>query len=126
MSGKVTVGFCFSSQALTFGLDSIRKHYFEVIRESAQSNEGANENGEVSTVLYGSGIQLDRRLSFRVCDSLSMSKLGTVLDLIEEKYDGVAYPYVYSGTAHSVFPWHIEDAALWSINYLMKGASKLW
>ncbi|XP_034250837.1 lysine-specific demethylase 4A-like [Thrips palmi] len=118
------------SQALTSGIDCIRKHYFDVIRESAQSNdqcEGTNNNGKkVSTVLYGSGIQLDRRQSLRVCDSLSMSKLGTVLDLIDEKYDGVAYPYVYSGTAHSIFPWHIEDASLWSINYLMKGASKLW
>lgn len=35
-------------------------------------------------------------------------------------------PWLYYGSCLSSFCWHIEDHALYSVNYLHEGASKIW
>ena len=44
------------------------------------------------------------------------------------KYDiqGVTIPYLYFGAWRTFFAWHIEDRALWAINYLHFGKPKIW
>ena len=43
----------------------------------------------------------------------------------EELITGVMVPWLYVGSCMSAFCWHIEDHALYSINYLHKGAPKV-
>jgi len=60
----------------------------------------------------------------------NIGKLGTILDLIEDKYgvhiEGVNTPYLYFGMWKATFAWHTEDMDLYSINYLHFGAPKTW
>ncbi|KAK3925335.1 putative lysine-specific demethylase 4A [Frankliniella fusca] len=106
------------------GVTGLANHCFGVLR--AQRDASLKNDEKISSILYGAGIQLHRGRKIKLCRDFSLSNLKTVLDHASEKYDGLAYPYVYSGTAHSFFPWHIEDAGLYSINYNIKGAPKLW
>ena len=39
---------------------------------------------------------------------------------------GVMVPWLYVGSALSAFCWHVEDHALYSVNYLHMGAPKVW
>lgn len=39
---------------------------------------------------------------------------------------GVTLPWSYSGMLFSTFCWHYEDLMLYSMNYLHKGAAKIW
>lgn len=52
---------------------------------------------------------------------------GSVLRYLigEELITGVMVPWLYVGTALSAFCWHVEDHALYSINYLHQGAPKV-
>ena len=52
---------------------------------------------------------------------------GSVLRYVigEELITGVMVPWLYVGSCMSAFCWHIEDHALYSINYLHKGAPKV-
>lgn len=81
---------------------------------------------ESTPIIYGAGIQLDPETHICLCDNFSLSKLNTVIDKLDEKYDGIAFPYLYCGVKHSSFPWHIEDGGLYSINYLFAGSPKVW
>lgn len=60
----------------------------------------------------------------------NISKLNTILDLIEDKYgvkvEGVNTPYLYFGMWKATFAWHTEDMDLYSINYVHFGAPKTW
>lgn len=44
----------------------------------------------------------------------------------DELVTGVMVPWLYVGSCLSAFCWHIEDHALYSINYLHMGAPKVW
>ena len=43
----------------------------------------------------------------------------------DELITGVMMPWLYVGSCMSAFCWHVEDHALYSINYLHKGAPKV-
>lgn len=52
---------------------------------------------------------------------------GSVLRYLvgEELITGVMVPWLYVGSALSAFCWHVEDHALYSVNYLHMGAPKV-
>ena len=52
---------------------------------------------------------------------------GSVLRYVvgDELITGVMMPWLYVGSCMSAFCWHVEDHALYSINYLHKGAPKV-
>lgn len=43
----------------------------------------------------------------------------------EELITGVMVPWLYVGSCLSAFCWHVEDHALYSVNYLHMGAPKV-
>lgn len=57
----------------------------------------------------------------------SLGLQGSVLRYVigDELITGVMVPWLYVGSCMSAFCWHIEDHALYSINYLHKGAPKV-
>jgi hypothetical protein len=52
---------------------------------------------------------------------------GSVLRYIEgdELITGVMVPWLYVGSHMSAFCWHVEDHALYSVNYMHLGAPKV-
>lgn len=44
----------------------------------------------------------------------------------EELVSGVMVPWVYVGSTYAAFNWHVEDHALYSVNYLHEGKPKVW
>lgn len=73
-------------------------------------------------ILYACGIPVGDK-DFKITRNFSLSCLDTVLDECHEKMDGIVRPFLYVGTEYASFPLHIEDCALFSINYLL---STLW
>ena len=58
-----------------------------------------------------------------VCDLVQGSVLRYLVG--EELITGVMVPWLYVGSCMSAFCWHVEDHALYSINYLHQGAPKV-
>eukprot|EP01083_Nonionella_stella_P028493 78466_1 len=48
------------------------------------------------------------------------------LDALPHNAAGITTTYIYFGEFLTSFPWHIEDAKLFSVNYLHFGAPKMW
>eukprot|EP01084_Bolivina_argentea_P306475 529605_1 len=66
----------------------------------------------------GSLFHMDQIWNLANCDS--------ILNLLSADIEGVTIPYLYFGSWRSMFAWHIEDRALWAINYLHFGKPKIW
>lgn len=59
----------------------------------------------------------------------NVARLGDLLPKLAPsncEIPGVVSPYLYFGTWRATFAWHVEDADLYSINYLHFGAPKFW
>ncbi|GAA6019759.1 hypothetical protein JCM10207_009254 [Rhodosporidiobolus poonsookiae] len=59
----------------------------------------------------------------------NVAHLGDLLPLLAPKecsIPGVVSPYLYFGMWRATFAWHVEDADLYSINYIHFGAPKFW
>ena len=58
-------------------------------------------------------------------DDSQLLKLNKLDDFLskEEKMPGINSPFIYVGEAGSAFAMHIEDKALFSINFLHTGAT---
>lgn len=55
--------------------------------------------------------------------------LGTPMEFFaecSEALPGIRTPYIFVGTAGSLFVGHTEDAMLCSINILLEGEAKFW
>lgn len=127
--------FSFSTNALMGGLASSTDHFFEILSNSSpytpelksevKTDDTGHSKGR-NPIMYGSGIRCQKQSRILIGGILDMCQLGTILDQAEEKFDGITSPYIYAATSHSFFPWHIEDMALCSLNYLFVGASKIW
>lgn len=61
--------------------------------------------------------------------SWNVAHLGDLLPRLAPatcKIPGVVSPYLYFGMWRATFAWHVEDADLYSINYIHFGAPKFW
>lgn len=59
----------------------------------------------------------------------NVAKLGDLLPKLAPQgctIPGVVSPYLYFGMWRATFAWHVEDADLYSINYIHFGAPKFW
>lgn len=123
------------------GLDGLRAHLFNVLDQVSSYTDTVKQNlkeleqvygaalqdkEQGAPLVYGAGIQVNPDDPITICGNFSLSKLNTIIDNLEEKYDGIAFPYLYVGLQHTVFPWHIEDGGMYSINYLVGGMPKIW
>ncbi|KAK4056090.1 hypothetical protein OIO90_002821 [Microbotryomycetes sp. JL221] len=62
-------------------------------------------------------------------EAWNVAKLGDLLPKLMPKgcaIPGVVSPYLYFGMWRATFAWHVEDADLYSINYIHFGAPKFW
>jgi len=78
-------------------------------------------------ILYASGVTLGRtEKPIHITKNFSLSKLKNMLLMLDHYYPGLSSPYFYLGKCHSFFPLHVEDASLWSINFIHFGLPKIW
>ncbi|KAJ1518779.1 hypothetical protein ONE63_011610 [Megalurothrips usitatus] len=90
--------------------------------EGASTNSVGREN-----IYYAAGITVKTKSEpISVTEKLCLSRLKNILNIMKQHYDGLSSPNVYVGTKHSFFAVHIEDASLWSIDFLHFGHIKLW
>lgn len=108
----------FSLQALSSSMDELESHYWSEIQKISSS-------ASTEKILYAAGIPL-KNTEFKNTMNFSISKLNTILDLYSVETPGISYPYMYVGSKHASFPWHVEDACLFSINLIHFGAPCVW
>lgn len=79
-----------------------------------------------SESIYLAGIE--KTLFSKETNYLNLSALDCLLSKskIEEEIKGINTPFVYVGGKYSVFALHLEDFALFSINFLHEGSNKIW
>ncbi|XP_059667398.1 lysine-specific demethylase JMJ13-like isoform X2 [Cornus florida] len=91
-------------------------------------------HGKKGTVEYGANVD-GSAFSSHPHDQLGRSKWNLkklprlpkfTLRLLETAIPGITDPMLYIGMLFSMFPWHVEDHYLYSINYHHCGAPKTW
>lgn len=90
-------------------------------RELGKSN--GNEWGER---MYGADIANNSLFGGSNACGWNLSNLDTILRLIGCNIPGVSGSMLYIGMWSSLFPFHVEDCDLFSINYLHMGDPKSW
>jgi len=105
--------------------DASKSDYsFQVCREIEQEYWRTIGNG--GEPMYGAdtmGSLFDERTK-----DWNVANLDNLLNRLKlkKKIPGVNTPYLYFGTWRATFAWHVEDADLYSINYIHFGAPKFW
>ena len=56
----------------------------------------------------------------------NLQNFPSLLSKATLKYEGIQFPFLYVGSIGTIFPLHVEDYNLISINYLHWGALKIW
>jgi hypothetical protein len=56
----------------------------------------------------------------------NIAKICTELNIVSQNIPGVTDPYLYIGNYPTLFPWHVEDLDLLSVNYIHFGSPKKW
>lgn len=59
-------------------------------------------------------------------NNLSRASKSLLRYVDDELISGVMVPWMYVGSCFSAFNWHIEDHALYSVNYIHFGSPKVW
>lgn len=86
-------------------------------------------------ILYGAGIDVTESDPIPISPCLDLTKLKTVLDIrrfvsdrepLLDPTPGVDLPKLYVSSCYSSSPIHIEDYALFGINYHHFGAPVVW
>jgi jumonji domain-containing protein 2 len=72
------------------------------------------------------GADMPGSLTDKEVEEWNMTKLKTILQLIDVPLAGINSPYLYFGMWKAMFSWHTEDMDLYSINYLHFGKPKRW
>lgn len=101
---------------LSRSVDELVNHYWDQIASIAAGAQ---------PITYGAGIPVEGE-GITFSTNFTLSKLQTILDLCPISYPGIQQPFLYVGSEHATFPWHIEDSALFSTNILHFGAPCLW
>ncbi|KAH9440902.1 hypothetical protein Pst134EB_029554 [Puccinia striiformis f. sp. tritici] len=105
--------------------DASKSDYsFQVCRDIEQEYWRTIGNG--GEPMYGAdtmGSLFDERTK-----DWNVANLDNLLNRLKlrKKIPGVNTPYLYFGTWRATFAWHVEDADLYSINYIHFGAPKFW
>lgn len=101
---------------LSKSLKDLVDHYWSTIATVAA---GANP------ICSGSGISVEGE-DVKFSTNFSLSNLRSILDVCPINYPGIQKPYLYVGSKHATFPWHIDYSALFSTNALCFGAPCVW
>ena len=115
---KCLIVFICSLQALSESSEKLTEHYWEEIKSHS-------ENSHSEEIVYAAGLPLKNK-DFKITEGFSLSTLHTILEKSSQILPGVSYPFMYFGAKHASFPWHIEDGALFSANFLYYGAPCVW
>ncbi|MBW0499567.1 hypothetical protein O181_039282 [Austropuccinia psidii MF-1] len=91
----------------------IEQEYWRTIGNGAEPIYGADTTGSL----------FDERT-----ENWNIANLDNLLTRwkLRKRIPGVNTPYLYFGTWRATFAWHVEDADLYSINYIHFGAPKFW
>jgi len=108
---------------------SIERRYWQVV--TTGSPEIVVEYGnDVDSGSVGSGFAKDNKWQSSGPGGWNLNRIAVLrqspLHHLSKSIKGVTVPWVYCGMIFSSFCWHCEDNHLPSINYLHKGAPKVW
>lgn len=112
------------------GFDTDKRHLKEECDCSGCCHEGLCFQSKTKSqgIMYGAGIEITHNDQIKLSKNFGLFCLSatSLLRLLRHRYPGVTLPFLYYGVTHSIFPIHIEDGSLFSINYLHYGAPKVW
>lgn len=79
-------------------------------------------------IMYASGIPVRKTDRFMMTEYFGLYALSHVsmFRVLKNHYEGVTSPLLFFAGPHSFFPCHIEDMALYSINFHHHGSPRLW